>query len=1229
MRANMTISDESAEISMQTDHQPIVFSMPGKQLKGKIYFTTFFLVGHSTTDLLEGASFKLQYTAKYGFFSRILPLSEDIQSCPIDAFVKFSNTSKNPSWISFIIKCSGVSVSGFSFANGEFDSRVYLAGSMDPPTLDNNFNGAVIKVYTYLRSPFLQLNRYFMILQPSSGPALSAGYWKDGKQAGQIQMAAFSVLDTYFTSPATISNGLIKFNTNAKVFGKYKSDLLGVIPSGKSWRNSPLSISGEFDTSTVEEFQNYTYSQVATRIALAEERLRNADAARNMSLQMLKVFEENRIRLLEAKRDADHDYQEALLRDAAATEDLLLAQDDLETANSSVLDIQSKLAAVCQLEECLAGECEIGAECLPCNSRIDFANWVNCDENVIDDKLTYRVINETTQSCTFERQCRIVTKIKGWASTIFGQTCSYSCLPRDITEEVDEAYYSAVNVSRTIPCSALPVSLSIAQRYCYNHPCNGETIQSIECIFQNIFCELAREPFYDSLNETEQALILPYLQLAEAKANHSLAVTLLAAAIAEKNLIEQELQLIEPTHTSLIQAVEISEGNYKMVEAYELPTLKLGYLLSNFSIESLLRINQIKFQTMIQGIPDPTAIFPVTISAYIPQLDQSVTVTASIDLSAPDELVKREVFNQIFPQVTKELFTSSNNRKRNAGDETVSISSVRRFQTNCATIANLKNYFYDINRTLDRVLFNSKSSSLNITDTIKDIVKSVHSPNFNTSKLNFTLLNEFDLEIDLEEQAMNTSAFAEISDKLSSILSVSDTVILSSQMDALIQWRKSLGSVSTVMGRPCFGLADCFTVSTQLVQELIEDLPNEESTKLLPLLWSARKNLKELALRTNLSLTETKSKTGLISSILSKLTANNYWCSSPPVITEHPEKEQLIDIGHNMSISCQANSSLALSYGWKRDRFLLPIHKTNTLAILTADKTDRGSYQCLATNPVGTTPSLSSTVTMFEPPTITQSPVDFTTFEGDDNGAVFICNATATPSPKYQWFWSTNKDTWTPVVNGTSNELFLSKPTSKDEGWYYCKGYTDKTSVQSLPAYLTILPVLISKLVYPVSFKLRLVDTIEFTSGDHNTTAVLVPQLPDISTEELIKEVVKSTISDGLHSTTEISDISVSVISRNVSQVSTTIFTHFHLPLNESLAEIALLTKIHHENILSDAANLNTTLQNTSTNFIAGIDVFHLDNETAPVKNILHECPPGFVLQATKFLCGKQKHCST
>ena len=155
---------------------------------------------------------------------------------------------------------------------------------------------------------------------------------------------------------------------------------------------------------------------------------------------------------------------------------------------------------------------------------------------------------------------------------------------------------------------------------------------------------------------------------------------------------------------------------------------------------------------------------------------------------------------------------------------------------------------------------------------------------------------------------------------------------------------------------------------------------------------------------------------------------------------------------------------------------------SNHLTKYGAEITDEGVYQCLATNSILTTTSLFSTVAVFEPPVITLSPSDYTTFEGDDNGAVFVCNATARPSPSYQWHWSPDGVTWSDVYNGTSNELFLSKPLMEREGWYRCRAYTDNTWIQSGVARLTILPVVISKLVYPVSFQLELVDTIA-TSG--------------------------------------------------------------------------------------------------------------------------------------------------
>ena len=130
-----------------------------------------------------------------------------MQDCLTDAFIKFNDTTRDLSWMSFMQQCSGLTVSQFMFPAGSLVNHVYLIGSSDPPTPDSNWDGATIKVYTSLTSSSLQLNQYLSILQPSSGPALSAGYWRGGKQEGTIYQAAFSLLGA----------------ANADLFGEYRS----------------------------------------------------------------------------------------------------------------------------------------------------------------------------------------------------------------------------------------------------------------------------------------------------------------------------------------------------------------------------------------------------------------------------------------------------------------------------------------------------------------------------------------------------------------------------------------------------------------------------------------------------------------------------------------------------------------------------------------------------------------------------------------------------------------------------------------------------------------------------------------------------------------------------------------------------------------------------------------------------------------------------------------------
>ena len=1129
--------------------------------------------------------------------------------------------------MSFTIQCSALSISGFSFPAGSVINHVYFVGFLNPPTSDSNLAGATAKVKTHLVSSPLQLNHYFSILQPYSGPAISTGYWRNEKQEGMIYKAAFALLGTYFTAPVEISNAFLKFTANVELFGKYRSLISGNIAGGHAWTNAPVSISGKFDMDVLKSLQNYTYNQVMSKIALAEERIQNADAARSNTHQQLEELQASYIEHLAAKQAAESDYQHALQEEAIAASAVAAAQANVDAASMNVLEAQSHVTAVCGLEECDT-ECVPGVTCQSCENHISINNWVHCKQITSDKIIAYRMTSKTEQTCVYERQCRIITKVKGWATTIFGQTCSYVCHPNIATEEVEEAYYTVVNVSHTSSCSTTSTALSINQICCTEEPCS-QSIQNMGCLYRNTFCEFARKPAYADLNNTQKQLVAPLLELSEASTNHSIAIALLAAAEARKNVTEQQFLLILPTYFSLTQAAQISELNYQSVLEEERPTLDLKNYLFNNSIESLVHIVQINFSVTLQQDVD-FSTFPLSITVLLPSLNQTfVTLATSLDLSSPDEIVKREIFDEIISTVHSELSEQSSRRRRSYLETS---SNIRHFETNCATISNLKNYLNEINQTLDKVSSHFESSNHNVTDTVNKIIGLLNiASSLNgtiSTSANYTfLLEEFGsnvTESDLIEQTLNSSAFSQVIEIVKSIATASESVLEASDTNMFIQWQISMGTIRSVSGMTCFGFSDCLIIISSMTEQLLVDMPEDMSNNLLTFLPPAQLSLTELGLATNLSFAEAKAKTNPMFVLLTNIQTLGYWCSTPPVITEQPESEVNIDLDDQLSISCQANSSISISYGWKKDKFSSPNYTTNMLTKPTVEVADSGVYQCLANNPVDTTSSLYSTVTVFEPPVITLAPSDFTTFEGDDNGAVFVCNATARPSPNYQWYWSPDGGTsWTTVVNGTSNELFLPKPKVDDEGLYRCQAYTVNEGVQSSPAQLTILPVLISKLVYQISFKLYLLETLEIAGSGSGSAS----DNPEIS--ELIKQAVLYTLTEKLRSkTTEIGDDIIILMNKstNFVQINTNLSTHHNLPLNETLADIALLAQIHYENIIQETKNLKLMLQNMSLILTAGPYKFSVGNETVIIGALEYSCPSGYVLKYSDFLCSKCMH---
>ena len=1149
------------------------------------------------------------------FFSRILPLPAGLDSCDINAFVKLNDNTIRLEWMSFVSSCLEMQISTFLFSSEDIEHQVYLTGSSDPPTPDNLWGEASVMVYSLLSTPSLYLNKYMAVLQPTSGPTISAGFWKGGKEEGKIYKAEFSLLGAYFITHADISPDYLLFSANANLFGKYNSQIRGKLPRGYSWSNVPFTVSGEFETgptSFLQSLENYTQSYAITKVALAEKRISNAEAAKNNSLQQLQAIQASYNQSLLAKQAAVSEYQQALQREVDANVAVAAAQAKVDIANQEVLEAQGRVSSVCDLTDCPL-DCVPGVTCLPCDNYFDFENWNYCERVKVEDKVNYRTVTTTDKRCVHQQQCRITTKVKRWALTTFAQTCSYICLPEEIISTKEDSFYAAVNISHAYPCSTSLSSLSISQTCCTEDPCS-QSLQNVNCIYQNAVCELAREPAYESLNETEKLLVAPLQELGEAMVNLSIAVAQVTAAEAKKNLTEQEFQLLQSTYATLSHALATSEADYHRVVTDEQPILDFRNFLLSYSIEDLLQIEQLGFSVTFQEASP--SIIPVTITIFIPNLIKLVNLTVSVDLTAPNEIVKNEFSNQILSHIGIILSnsTADTKRKRQAVEQLP--ANARHFERNCATITNLESYLIGINTTLDSVSAHLQRAQQNVTHTINHIKLLTDLASYTTSSVNYTFLqNQFNYttsESVLREQAQNSSLMTSVTEAINSIVITTESLLESIGNDAFISWQVAMGGVSAVSGRNCFGFVDCLTITGSLTQELLEDTPIELASILLTALPVAKQTLTQLALATNLSTIDAKSNTAPMITLLTELEATDYWCSAPPVITEQAQSKINVDRGHQLSLTCRANSTLSVAYSWKKNGFALPRYNTSTFIKTNAQLTDEGVYQCLATNPISTTPSLYSTVELFEPPVITLSPADFTTFEGDDNGAPFICNATGRPPPNYQWYWSISGDDWSVVSNSSSNELVLLKPTKEQEGWYRCQAYTDNGLVTSGLARLTILSVSISKLVFPVSFQLNLLNTTYYinSSGMPNTT-------------ELIKQPLIKALIEHLSLTTQIGDINISPAMNNSVSVSLTVFTEHEFPLNETLADIALLASHNYESLLTDIANLEQFLRNSFLKLNSGMHVFGVVPETTIISDLKYDCPVGHALKYNNFLCSK------
>ncbi|KAL8583777.1 hypothetical protein ACOMHN_036412 [Nucella lapillus] len=125
----------------------------------------------------------------------------------------------------------------------------------------------------------------------------------------------------------------------------------------------------------------------------------------------------------------------------------------------------------------------------------------------------------------------------------------------------------------------------------------------------------------------------------------------------------------------------------------------------------------------------------------------------------------------------------------------------------------------------------------------------------------------------------------------------------------------------------------------------------------------------------------------------------------PPTFTQRPQDTVAVE-GQTVQMSCRASGHPRPTFSWTKDLEQMGLdpritdHEDGTLSIRNVQESDRGEYQCYASNPVQTI-SATARLSIRSRPVISVPPVDTSVVAGSPSN--FTCGATGDPAPTITW----------------------------------------------------------------------------------------------------------------------------------------------------------------------------------------------------------------------------------
>ena len=1019
------------------------------------------------------------------------------EECKVNAYMKYDN-ALSIQHISLQSKCMAMKFEGLEFNNmntivdiysqmlpvGDgVESNVIVKSSVDSPTSLGTF----ITIY-----PMDGANVQFTVFSNVPG------------KFGIIHNANLSLFESNYVSSILISShqdASFKID-NGVMYSHYPVTISGTINAQMPWDEIRMSIDIEFlklDT----EIQIFVKEQLQDEVDIALSRLKFCNDSKQNVINKIAVLENKQLEL-ERKLTEISDQLVSKLNEQTQAEfkkeQIHNRTVELFEEYKNLIDNVENDESICTIEPC-DKVCKGSLVVTRCFTPIYLTPERRCTERVEVQKMITESKKVQKYKCRYEWSCgrpkrNVVAQVGagllvvgsaatainpvvgagiavvGAITSIIGglfKECDYHCIP-EMYEEIEyhpknvfievlshtKCQYTAVVGYENKPCS-------------YTSSC-GKFTENITCINENKKCVKNKANVLENLleeNDTRELLRGSgdsYQEVTDELTKISYKITLMQI---DKVDLDNELN----ETASLLEATKNSETivfqSCAQIEEDAKTGIIVDGLIKRKSLDNLLVVNSASSDLSFWS--ETPVIIPIDILYSIPYLNASYVTSVTVDMSSIKDIVIEKIGLSLKDELIS-TFTGSHDRRKRDNQQTITDY----FAIKCDSLESVLSYLRFIvgilnesQETAAKIITSLSEEQIEATDSLNKLLSSnIFNDNFNFG------------EIVIAGETKYTEKYVATIDRITENLN--DSIV--SNWQTLMENVHS--NIDSVANRSCFTFADCLVVSASEINYLLSRMPADFINEELYFLMFAINNLSSVATSNSTDSTEIFDIISDAIIVLDEISKIGYWCATTPNISVNPASNTSVRIGDSFTLLCEANSTLPITYKWRRNGKYIINQYTNALLVSNAQISDNGIYHCEISNSVGTSKTDAAIINVFENPQLNNKLRSLTTFVGA-SFVQFVCDVSGYPELNYAWFFaSKNTASWNKMTDQINSSLIISDVKSSNEGWYKCQASNLYGTVTSNRAQLLIVPSKNVKICYTFKSAFTINSTELFTNDE-------------------------------------------------------------------------------------------------------------------------------------------------